>query len=77
MNQQGLWVASDTTRIGADYLRSRIALLPVGGTTFPGVKTPSLPNDVYQVKTGTAGIAKRSYTGSAFGDGPARVDAPA
>jgi PKD repeat protein len=66
MNQQGLWVASDTTRIGADYLRSRIALLPVGGTTFPGVKTPTLPNDVYQVKAGTAGIAKRSYTGSAF-----------
>lgn len=67
MNQQGLWVASDTTRIGADYLRSRIALLPVGGTSFPGVKTPSLPNDVYQVKTGTAGIVKRSYSGSAFG----------
>jgi PKD repeat protein len=66
MNQQGLWVASDTTRIGADYLRSRIALLPVGGTTFPGVTTPTLPNDVYQVKTGTAGIVKRSYTGSAF-----------
>ena len=30
------------------------------------MKTPTLPNDVYQVKTGTAGIAKRSYTGSAF-----------
>ncbi len=62
----GLWVASDTTRIGADYLRSRIALLPIGGTTFPGVKTPSLPNDVYNVKTNTGGIAKRSYSGSAF-----------
>ena len=36
----GLWVASDTTRIGANYLRSRIALLPVGGTTFPGVPHP-------------------------------------
>jgi PKD repeat protein len=67
MNQQGLWVASDTTRIGADYLRSRIALMPVGGTSFPGVKTPSLPNDLYQVKTGTGGIVKRSYSGTAFG----------
>ena len=63
---QGLWVASDTTRIGADYLRSRIALLPIGGTTFPGVRTPSLPNDVYMVKTNTGGIQRRPYTGSAF-----------
>jgi PKD repeat protein len=63
----GLWVASDTTRIGASYLRSRIALLPLGGTTFPGVRTPSLPNDVYAVKTGTAGIQRRAYSGSAFG----------
>jgi PKD repeat protein len=65
----GLWVASDTTRIGADYLRSRIALLPVGGTTFPGVRTPSLPNDVYNVKVNAGGIQKRSYNGSAFGAG--------
>ena len=63
----GLWVASDTTRIGASYLRSRIALMPVGGTTFPGVRTPSLPNDVYIVKTNNGGIQKRSYSGTAFG----------
>ncbi len=63
VTDQGLWVASDTTRIGADYLRSRIALLPIGGTTFPGVRTPSLPNDVYTVKTS---IQRRPYTGSAF-----------
>jgi PKD repeat protein len=62
--EQGLWVGSDTTRIGADYLRSRIALLPVGGTQFPGVRTPTLPNDVYAVRT--AGIDRRSYNGSAF-----------
>ena len=63
----GLWVASDTTRIGASYLRSRIALLPVGGTTFPGVRTPSLPNDVHIVRTNNGGIQKRSYSGTAFG----------
>ena len=66
VTDQGLWVGSDTTRIGADYLRSRIALMPIGGTSFPGVRTPSLPNDVYQVKTTTGGIAKRNYSGSAF-----------
>ena len=37
---QGLWVASDTTRIGANYLRSRIALLPIGGTHLPGRPHP-------------------------------------
>ena len=66
VTDQGLWVASDTTRIGADHLRSRIALLPVGGTQFHGVRTPSLPNDVYSVRTGTAGIARRSYSGTSF-----------
>jgi hypothetical protein len=61
---QGLWVGSDTTRIGADYLRSRIALFPAGGTQFPGVRTSTLPNDVYAVRT--VGIDRRSYSGSAF-----------
>jgi PKD repeat protein len=65
MTEQGLWVGSDTTRIGADYLRSRIALLPHGGTAFPGVKTPSLPNDVYGIRA--AGIDRRAYNGTAFG----------
>ena len=37
VDDMGLWVASDTVRIGADYLRSRIALLPNGGTNFPKV----------------------------------------
>ena len=44
----GLWVASDTDRIGADFLRSRIALLPHNnGTVIPAQKNASLPNDVY------------------------------
>ena len=36
VTEQGLWVGSDTTRIGADYLRSRIALLPHGWHPVPG-----------------------------------------
>ncbi|MGD9958711.1 PKD domain-containing protein [Nocardioides sp.] len=44
---QGLWVASDTTRIGGQS-KSRIALMPAaGGSQIPGIATPSLPNDVY------------------------------
>ncbi len=43
VTEQGLWVGSDTTRIGADYLRSRIALLPIGGTSFPGVRPRRCP----------------------------------
>ncbi len=44
---QGLWVASDTTRIGGQ-LKSRIALLPAaGGSDIPAISTPTLPNDVY------------------------------
>jgi PKD repeat protein len=67
VTDQGLWVASDTTRIGASYLRSRIALLPLGGTQWPGVKTPTLPSDLYSVKTGTGGIARRAYDGTTMG----------
>ncbi len=48
LTADGLWVGSDTTRIGADYLRSRIALLPAAnGEVVPPVATPTLPNDVY------------------------------
>ncbi len=65
VTSQGLWVASDTDRIGANYLRSRIALLPVGGTQFPGVKTPSIPNDIYAVRS--TGIDRRSYNGTTVG----------
>ena len=65
VTSQGLWVASDTDRIGANYLRSRIALLPVGGTQFPGVKTPSIPNDVYAVRS--TGIDRRAYNGTTVG----------
>jgi PKD repeat protein len=65
ISDEGLWVGSDTTRIGADYLRSRIALLPTGGTTFPGVHTPTLPSDVLTVRA--SGIQSLSYDGSAFG----------
>jgi PKD repeat protein len=62
---QGLWVGSDTDRIGASYLRSRIALLPPAGATFPLVEAPGLPNDVYAATT--TGLVRRAYAGGGFG----------
>ena len=44
---QGLWVGSDTDRIGHYSYRARIALMPADGVRFPAVATPGLPNDVY------------------------------
>ena len=44
---QGLWVASDTDRIGDFQYKGRIARLPRNGATYPAVRTPSLPNNVY------------------------------
>ncbi|QYJ04216.1 PKD domain-containing protein [Nocardioides panacisoli] len=50
----GLWVASDTDRIGNFQLRSRIALLGSDGPDVPAVSTPGLPNDLYAVgRTGS------------------------
>lgn len=43
----GLWVGSDTDRIGASEYHGRIAFLPLaGGTTVPVTATPSLPGAV-------------------------------
>ena len=57
---QGLWVASDTDRIGNFQLKSRIARMLPGGTSFPAVKTTVLPNDVYTASTAGA-LSRRRY----------------
>ncbi len=44
---QGLWVSSDTDRIGHFSYRGRIALMPPNGEAYPAVRTPGLPNAVY------------------------------
>ncbi len=51
---QGLWVGSDTTKIGGET-HGRVALLPLaGGTTVPAVAAATLPNDLF-VAPRTAG----------------------
>ncbi|MBS2936519.1 hypothetical protein KDN32_02045 [Nocardioides sp. J2M5] len=54
---QGLWVGSDTTRIGG-VQRGRLAFMPLaGGTQVPSVAPAALPNDLFlaQRTSGAAG----------------------
>ena len=51
---QGLWVGSDTTKIGGET-HGRVALMPLaGGATVPAVAAATLPNDLF-VAPRTAG----------------------
>jgi PKD repeat protein len=52
---QGLWVASDTDRIGNYEYHAKIALFPAAGATVPAVSTAPFPNDVYSA--GAIGVA--------------------
>ncbi|CAM3363072.1 PKD domain-containing protein [Nocardioides dubius] len=60
----GLWVASDTDRIGNFQLKSRIARMRPDGVTFPEVSTPQIPNDLYVIGSS---IAKRPITATTIG----------
>lgn len=44
---EGLYIASDTDRIGNYQYKGRIARMPRAGLSFPATRTPVLPNDVY------------------------------
>ena len=64
---QGLWVASDTTRIGG-AVRPRIALLPAtGGTVIPAITRPSLPSKVYLGSTKWKSLYSRTFDGDQSG----------
>ncbi len=66
---QGLWVGSDTTRIGGQ-LRQRIALMPLaGGSTVAPVSEPTLPNDVFAAQRSATGTTNVLYRVNA-GGGP-------
>ncbi len=72
LTSRGLWVGSDTDRIGHRVYKGRIALLPGDGEPLPAVRTPTLPDDVYvagPTATGSSPLARRFY--GADGIGPA------
>ena len=56
LTQGGLWVASDTSRIGADQVKGRIARFPATGEALPAVRAPRLPGTVF-LGGATAGSA--------------------
>ena len=74
----GLWVGSDTTRIGGE-IRQRIAFLPLqGGKVLPANATGALPNDVYQLGRTNATDPSVLYRVNAGGPTlPSEDDGPA
>lgn len=62
----GLWVGSDTDRLGGEF-HARIGFFPIAGGSTPPASTPySLPNDLYNAETGGT-MRRRSYNGTTFG----------
>jgi PKD repeat protein len=64
---QGLWIASDTDRIGNFQYKGRIARMPRTGASFPAVNTPGLPNDVYAVAPTGNALTRRAYADGSVG----------
>ncbi|HEY6739139.1 MAG TPA: PKD domain-containing protein, partial [Actinopolymorphaceae bacterium] len=73
--EDGLWVASDTDRIGDWLYRGRIAFFPLeGGTEVPEPYTGELPGEIYVAPAGlTSTLRRRDFDGSVLG-APSDVD---
>jgi hypothetical protein len=64
---QGLWVGSDTTRIGRET-HGRVAFLPLaGGTTVPTVPAATLPGDLFVAQRTSAAASNVLFRVNAAG----------
>lgn len=72
----GLWVGSDTTRLGRET-HGRIAFLPLaGGTTVPAVAPAVLPNDLYLAQRSAGSASNVLYRVNAAGPALQAADGP-
>lgn len=75
-SERGLYVASDTDRIGqGQFLRGRIALLPAGGEVVPAPSEATLPAEVLQLDGpggGSTDVLARDLDARGRATGPAR-----
>ena len=73
---QGLWVGSDTTRIGRET-RGRIALMPLaGGTAIPAVAPARLPNDLFGAQRSSSSTGNVLYRVNAAGPALQATEGP-
>ena len=64
---QGLWIGSDTDRIGRYEYHAKIAFMPLaGGTPVPESRVGTLPGDLFRIGTDNA-MTRRAFTGTGVG----------
>ena len=64
---QGLWIGSDTDRIGRYEYHAKIAFMPLaGGAPVPESRVGTLPGDLFRIGTDNA-MTRRSFEGTAVG----------
>jgi hypothetical protein len=64
---QGLWIGSDTDRIGRYEYHAKIAFMPLaGGTPVPESRVGTLPGDLFRIGTDNA-MTRRAFDGTMVG----------
>ena len=64
---QGLWIGSDTDRIGRYEYHAKLAFMPLaGGTAVPESRVGTLPGDLFRIGTDNA-MTRRAFDGATVG----------